>query len=80
MWVMLGEMFPNQIRGSALAIAGFAQWIANAAISVSFPSLAVKPGLAVTYVFYAVAAVVSFVFVRATVLETRGRELEDMQG
>ena len=80
MWVMLGEMFPNQIRGSALAISGFAQWIANAAISVSFPSMAVKPGLAVTYVFYAVAAAVSFIFVRAMVHETRGRELEDMQG
>lgn len=80
MWVMLGEMFPNQIRGSALAISGFAQWIANAAISVSFPSLAVKPGLAVTYVFYALAAAVSYVFVKAMVRETRGRELEDMQG
>ena len=29
MWVMLGEMFPNQIRGSALAVAGFAQWFSN---------------------------------------------------
>lgn len=80
MWVMLGEMFPNQIRGSALAVSGFAQWIANAAISVSFPTLAVSPGLAVTYVGYALAAGVSFVFVRALVYETRGRELEDMVG
>ncbi|MEG3088914.1 sugar porter family MFS transporter [Sphingomonas sp. PB4P5] len=80
MWVMLGEMFPTQIRGSALAVAGFAQWIANAAISVSFPSLAVSPGLAVTYVGYALAAAVSFFFVKAMVNETRGRELEDMEG
>ncbi len=80
MWVMLGEMFPNQIRGSALAVAGFAQWIANAAISVSFPSMAEKPGLAITYVLYAAAAAISFFFVRATVQETRGRELEDMEG
>lgn len=80
MWVMLGEMFPNQIRGSALAVAGFAQWIANAAISVSFPSMVERPGLAITYVLYAAAAAVSFFFVRATVQETRGRELEDMQG
>src|SRR3546814_11934627 len=49
MWVMLGEMFPNQIRGSGLAVSGFAQWIANALISVSFPALAVSPGLAITY-------------------------------
>lgn len=80
MWVMLGEMFPNQIRGSALAVAGFAQWMANAAISVSFPTLAKTPGLAITYVFYAVSAAVSFFFVKAMVKETRGRELEDMEG
>jgi SP family sugar:H+ symporter-like MFS transporter len=80
MWVMLGEMFPTQIRGSALAVSGFAQWIANAAISVSFPALVVSPGLAVTYLGYAIAAAVSFVFVKAMVSETRGRELEDMQG
>ncbi len=80
MWVMLGEMFPNQIRGSGLAVAGFAQWIANAAISVSFPTLAVSPGLAVTYLGYALAALVSFFFVRTMVTETRGRELEDMPG
>lgn len=80
MWVMLGEMFPNQIRGSALAVAGFAQWMANAAISVSFPTLSKTPGLAITYVFYAVSAAVSFFFVKAMVKETRGRELEDMEG
>ena len=80
MWVMLGEMFPNQIRGSGLAVAGFAQWIANAAISVSFPALAVSPGLSFTYFGYAFFAAVSFFFVRAMVNETRGRELEDMIG
>jgi SP family sugar:H+ symporter-like MFS transporter len=80
MWVMLGEMFPNQIRGSGLAIAGFAQWIANFAISVSFPSLASGLGLPITYGFYAASAFISFFFVRAMVKETRGRELEDMVG
>jgi SP family sugar:H+ symporter-like MFS transporter len=80
MWVMLGEMFPNQIRGSGLAVAGFAQWIANAMISVSFPSLAISPGLAVTYAGYAFFAAVSFFFVRALVNETNGRELEQMEG
>ena len=80
MWVMLGEMFPNQIRGSGLAVSGFAQWIANAAISVSFPALVVAPGLAITYSGYALAALVSFFFVKALVHETRGRELEDMVG
>jgi SP family sugar:H+ symporter-like MFS transporter len=80
MWVMLGEMFPNQIRGSGLAVAGFAQWIANFLISVSFPALAAGLGLSITYGFYAASAAVSFLFVRALVHETRGRELEDMPG
>jgi MFS transporter, SP family, sugar:H+ symporter len=80
MWVMLGEMFPNQMRGSALAVAGFAQWMANFAISVSFPSLAASLGLVVTYGFYAASAVVSYFLVQVLVQETKGRELEDMTG
>ena len=80
MWVMLGEMFPNQMRGSALAVAGFAQWIANFAISVSFPAMASGLGLPVTYGFYAVSALISYFLVQAWVKETRGRELEDMTG
>ena len=80
MWVMLGEMFPNQMRGSALAVAGFAQWIANFGISVSFPAMAAGLGLTVTYGFYAVSAFVSYFLVQAWIRETRGRELEDMTG
>ena len=80
MWVLLGEMFPNQIRGSALAVAGFAQWIANFAIVLSFPWLLKNVGLTVTYGFYAASAFVSFFFVMVMVRETRGRELEEMAG
>ena len=78
MWVMLGEMFPNQIRGSSLALSGAAQWIANFAITISFPLLLVGIGLAPTYAIYAVAAALSTVFVLRYVRETRGKELEQM--
>jgi SP family sugar:H+ symporter-like MFS transporter len=80
MWVLLGEMFPNQIRGSGLAVAGFFQWIANFGIVVSFPWLLVHVGLKWTYGFYAASALVSLLFVMAMVHETRGRELEQMTG
>jgi SP family sugar:H+ symporter-like MFS transporter len=80
MWVMLGEMFPNQIRGSGLAISGAAQWLTNFLISVSFPWLSKVIGLPVTYGFYAACAFASIVFVVRMVHETRGRELEDMVG
>ncbi len=80
MWVMLGEMFPNQIRGSGLAVSGAAQWIANFAISVSFPSLAASIGLPVIYMAYAAFACLSVFFVIRQVRETRGTELERMLG
>jgi len=80
MWVMLGEMFPNQIRGSCLAVAGAAQWISNFAITISFPMLLAGIGLAGAYGLYAAAAALSVVFVLGWVRETRGKELEEMEG
>jgi SP family sugar:H+ symporter-like MFS transporter len=80
MWVMLGEMFPNQIRGSGLAVAGAAQWTANFLITVSFPVLLTSIGLAGAYGLYTLAALVSIYFVLRYVHETRGKELEQMEG
>lgn len=80
MWVMLGEMFPNRIRGSALAVCGFAQWFSNYLIAQSFPIMAATLGLAASYSVYAVSAVISFFLVRAFLYETRGKELEEMEG
>lgn len=78
MWVMLGEMFPNQMRGSALAVAGFAQWIANFAVTMTFPIFLATIGLASAYGIYAFFALISVFFVLIYVNETKGKELEDM--
>jgi SP family sugar:H+ symporter-like MFS transporter len=80
MWVMLGEMFPNQIRGSALAVCGFVQWFSNYLIAQSFPVMAKNLGLTISYSFYAVSAVISYFLVQWLVHETRGVELEQMSG
>lgn len=80
MWVMLGEIFPNQIRGSGLAVAGFAQWIANFAITMTFPIMLTSIGLASAYGFYAMCALLSVIFVIKMVKETKGKTLESMQG
>lgn len=80
MWVMLGEMFPNQIRGSALAVCGFAQWFSNYLVAQSFPVMAASMGLAAAYSVYAACAVISFFLVKAFLHETRGKELEEMPG
>lgn len=76
-WVMLGEMFNNFIRASALAVAAAAQWLANWVITTTFPTLSgVSLGLA--YGLYTLFAVLAMVFVYRAVPETKGRELEDM--
>lgn len=80
MWVMLGEMFPNQIRGSGLAVAGLFQWGSNFAITMSFPIMLAGIGLAAAYGIYAFFAALSVLFVAKMVHETRGISLEDMQG
>jgi sugar porter (SP) family MFS transporter len=77
-WVLLGEMFPNRIRAIALAVAAAAQWLANFAITATFPRLA-EIGLPFAYGLYAAFALLSFAFVWRAVRETRGVELEDMR-
>jgi SP family sugar:H+ symporter-like MFS transporter len=77
-WVLLGEMFPNRIRASALGVAAAAQWISNWLITVTFPELA-RTGLFLAYGLYAAFALVSFFFVAKMIKETKGVELEDME-
>jgi sugar porter (SP) family MFS transporter len=76
-WVMLGEMFNNWIRTSALAVAAAAQWLANWLITTTFPVLA-KVGLGLAYGTYSTFALLALVFVTRAVRETKGRELEEM--
>ncbi|MBT2398043.1 sugar porter family MFS transporter [Streptomyces sp. ISL-100] len=76
-WVFLGEMFPNRLRAAALGVAASAQWIANWAITASFPSLS-EWNLSGTYVIYTFFAVLSIPFVLKFVKETKGKALEEM--
>lgn len=78
MWVMLGEMFKNRIRGAALSISGFAQWISNFIITMTFPILLAAFGLGGAYGLYTLCAVLSIFFVVAFVRETKGKTLEEM--
>lgn len=78
MWVMLGEMFPNQYRGAALALAGMANWIANFVVTITFPVLLSNIGLGMSYGIYALFGLIAFVFVFRYVKETRGKTLEEI--
>jgi sugar porter (SP) family MFS transporter len=76
-WVLLGEMFPNSIRAIAISVAAAAQWVANFAVSTTFPPLQ-HLGLGLAYGIYTAAAVLSIFFIWALLRETKGKELERM--
>lgn len=78
MWVMLGEMFPNQFRGAALAVCGLIHWGSNFTITMTFPILLANIGLGLSYGIYAGFGFIAYFFVKRFVKETKGRTLEDM--
>ena len=78
-WVLLGEIFPNSIRAAALSITVMANWIANFVVSETFPELA-KASLGVAYGLFTLFAALSFFYVWRFVKETKGAELESMDG
>ena len=78
-WVLLGEMFPNQMRGAALAVSGLSQWGSNFLITITFPILLGSIGLGGAYGLYAAFALISVFIVLAIVHETKGKTLEQMK-
>src|SRR6476619_2605799 len=79
LWVLLGEMYPNEIRGAALAISGATNWAANFTVTVTFLPLLKAVGLTGAYAFYAIAAAISLPFVWLTLTETKDKTLEQMK-
>lgn len=77
-WVLIAEIFPNKIRGQAVAVAVAAQWTANYLISSTYPAMMEFSG-AMTYAFYGTMAVLSAIFVWKMVPETKGKTLEEME-
>ncbi|MDR2293422.1 MAG: D-xylose transporter XylE [Prevotellaceae bacterium] len=76
-WVLISEIFPNTIRGQAVAIAVAFQWIFNFIVSSTFPPLYdFSPMIA--YGLYGIMCIFAFVFVWKWVPETKGKTLEDM--
>lgn len=78
-WVLLGEIFPNRMRAAALSLAAAGQWVANWIITVTFPGLK-DVSLALAYGLYATFALLSLLFVMRFIKETKGKQLEDMEG
>lgn len=77
-WVYLGEVFPNAVRGKGQSLGSFTHWFMNALISLLFPILAAK-SRGSTFALFAGATAVQFLVVMFLYPETKGITLEDMQ-
>lgn len=77
-WVLLSEIFPNKIRGQAMAFAVAAQWLSNFFISSTYPAMIDFSG-PLTYGFYGLMCVISAIFVWKMVPETKGKTLEQLE-
>jgi SP family sugar:H+ symporter-like MFS transporter len=78
-WVMLPEVLPLRVRGTAMGVAVCLHWFANFLVSQSFPIMLDKWGSGPVFLGYAAIGVLAFVFVKALVPETKGRSLEDIE-
>jgi SP family xylose:H+ symportor-like MFS transporter len=84
-WVLLSEIFPNAIKGQALALAVAAQWIANVVVTLTFKVMDGSSLLnnlfhhGFSYYVYGAMSVASALFVYFLVPETKGRKLEEIQ-
>lgn len=78
-WVILSEIFPNRIRGAAMALATFALWIACFILTFTFPLLNEGLGAAGTFWVYAGICLLGFVFILIKLPETKGKSLEEIE-
>tara|TARA_R110002096_G_scaffold58856_6_gene147928 strand:+ start:461 stop:1879 length:1419 start_codon:yes stop_codon:yes gene_type:complete len=85
-WVLLSEIFPNKIRGKAMAVAVAAQWISNYLVSLTFPMMNDNTALTeqfnhgFAYWVYGIMSLLAMWFVWKFIPETKGKTLEEMEG
>ena len=78
-WVVIAEIFPTRIRGRAMAIATVSLWLADFAVSLTFPVIADKLHESFAFWLYAGMCLINFVFIWAVLPETKGKSLEEIE-
>lgn len=78
-WVVISEIFPNRIRGAAMAVAVSSLWTACFLLTYTFPILNAKLGSAGTFWLYALICVAGFLFIKLELPETKGKTLEQIE-
>lgn len=78
-WVILSEIFPNRIRGSAMAAATSVLWIASTLLVLLFPFIKEAVNIAGAFWIYAAICMLGFLFIRSRLPETKGKSLEEVE-
>jgi SP family galactose:H+ symporter-like MFS transporter len=78
-WTLIAEIYPNRVRGRAVAVATAANWAAAFLVTEFFLSVVDAIGEATTFFLFALMCAVTFAFVWKLVPETKGRSLEEIQ-
>jgi sugar porter (SP) family MFS transporter len=78
-WTLVSEIFPNRIRGKAVAFASFTQWIFNFLVVLLFPHFLASLGGAKTFLFLALMSFLQLLFTYLYVPETKGKSLEEIE-
>lgn len=78
-WVIISEIFPTRMRGTAMSVAVFALWLACSLLTFTFPWLNSRLGAAGTFWLYAIVCAAGLVFVALRLPETRNRSLEEIE-
>jgi SP family arabinose:H+ symporter-like MFS transporter len=78
-WLMISEIFPYRNRAQAVAVSTAANWGANFVVSLTFPILRGRLGIAPTLWVYSALGVATLAFIVARVPETKGRTLEEIE-
>jgi SP family arabinose:H+ symporter-like MFS transporter len=78
-WIVNSEIFPTKMRGRAMSLAIFALWLADFAVTQTFPRLRETVGPAITFWVYAGCSIATTIFVIGWVPETKGRTLEEIE-
>lgn len=78
-WVVISEIFPNRIRGMAMAVSTFSLWAACFVLTYTFPLLNAGLGAYGTFWLYAVICILGFFFVKSRLPETKGKSLEEIE-
>lgn len=77
-WVLMSELFPERIRGTAISVAVFTNWLTNFIVVLFFPYVLKNAGGAFTFFFLAFMALLMLIFTKKFVPETKGRTLEEI--